>query len=176
MKRKVKPSSILMKVALLTICQERMAIQLKESVVMASITGMLRVAWMLSVPLSILLFLRWECLSLLSTPMCFMRDWPKIYYPKCLWLASLWWTMPAFTNGKIWSQRLIMLDVYWNFFRPIVQTLILSSKNGLRQRPFENASAVMLTPYSRYIWNMTNYNAPAIKSWLWVLPVRSRHW
>ena len=47
----VKPSSILMKVALLTICQERMAIQLKESVVMASITGMLRVARMLSVPL-----------------------------------------------------------------------------------------------------------------------------
>ena len=32
-----------------------------------------RVARMLSVPLSILLFLRWECLSLLSTRMCFMR-------------------------------------------------------------------------------------------------------
>ena len=108
---KVKPSSLLMKVALLTICQERTAIELKESVVMASITGMLRVARMLSVPLSILLFLRWECLSLLSTPMCFMRGWPKIYYPKCLWVASLWWTMPVSISGRTWSRRLMIMLV-----------------------------------------------------------------
>ena len=69
------------------------------------------------------------------------------------YLLMLWWSwiMPVFINAPIWLKQLNNPALCLSFFRLIVQTLILSRKNGLRQRPFENASAVMLTPYFRYI-------------------------
>ena len=74
----------------------------------------------------------------------------------------LWWTMPAFTSVMICWKRSAPISVRQSFFHLTAPTLTPLNTNGLKPKPSEGDTGVVLMNSFLSIHNMSFYNDLAI--------------